>query len=325
MKRIERRFVLSDSSVNCYGYRVLTSGCQLDKFNPSVGYLMHNRDKGVAVRWVDLKVEGDQLTGIPLINDTLHPDLAQQIEDGFYNAASIGKIVPEDMDDSAALRLPGQDGPTLTKWYFKECSIVDIPGNSNALGQLYHDDGTVLRDLCANPFIVGADCKGGLQSAPTPQPTKNQEKMALLLTAASLAALGLPEGAAQQDADLRISTLADLAAKYGAATAELAALKADTSSRRIAAAVDKAMAERRVTKAAADQLALAYAGNPEGLESLLAAMAPQSLITDKLAAEPQGLPERFRGKTFNDLYLSGDLEALKSQHPEWYLTLKNAK
>lgn len=35
MIRINREFCLTDSTVNCYGYRLLTSGLQLDRSRPS--------------------------------------------------------------------------------------------------------------------------------------------------------------------------------------------------------------------------------------------------------------------------------------------------
>jgi hypothetical protein len=60
-KKIDRDFCLSDSTVNCYGFRLLTSGCQLERFNPPIGYLMHERQKGVACRWEDLRIEGDMV------------------------------------------------------------------------------------------------------------------------------------------------------------------------------------------------------------------------------------------------------------------------
>ena len=59
MKRIDREFCLTDSSVNCYGYRLLTDGLEIDRFRPPVGFLMHDRDKGVAVQWTDFRREGD--------------------------------------------------------------------------------------------------------------------------------------------------------------------------------------------------------------------------------------------------------------------------
>lgn len=135
-KKINKEFVLSDSSVNVYGFRLLTSGYVMDEFvkNP-IGYYMHTPDDGVLMRWEDIRLDGDRIIGKPSIN-MLHPRgdrTATEIEEGFLNAASMGKICVleytlEDNPDDA-------ENPVLvaTRWYNKECSIVDNPGNRNAM------------------------------------------------------------------------------------------------------------------------------------------------------------------------------------------------
>ena len=45
-KKIERQYVLSDSSVNEYGFRLLTSGYQLDAFQKkSIPIVIHANEK----------------------------------------------------------------------------------------------------------------------------------------------------------------------------------------------------------------------------------------------------------------------------------------
>jgi hypothetical protein len=309
-KKIDRDFCLSDSTVNCYGFRLLTSGCQLERFNPPIGYLMHERQKGVACRWEDLRIEGDRLLGKPVINTTDFPNLAQQIEDGFYTAASVGHIEPDDMDDSPAMRLAGQSGPTVTRWSFRECSIVDIPGNSNALALFYDKNGNVIRDLSAEPFA------STIPADNTPKTTQ----MAIQLSAAVLAALSLPADATQEAAEVKIIGLAARANQYDHAALELKNLRSEVNKTRVDACLEKGMSERRLTKAVSDQLALSYAENPAGLEALVAAMPVQPIITTQLHAGE--IPERFRGKTYDEMYMSGELEALKKECPEYFKTLK---
>ena len=41
MIKVGKEFLLTDDSVNCYGYRLLTSGLILEKFNPPIGFFMH--------------------------------------------------------------------------------------------------------------------------------------------------------------------------------------------------------------------------------------------------------------------------------------------
>src|SRR4051812_37015526 len=139
-KKTDRQYVLSDSSVNEYGFRLLTSGYQLTTFqkNP-IGYYMHRREDGIALKWDDLHIEDDTITGVPVINlsNARGEQTCDEAENGFLNAASMGHIVVVEYSTDPELMLPGQTGPTITKWYNKECSLVDIPGNCNALTKLY--------------------------------------------------------------------------------------------------------------------------------------------------------------------------------------------
>lgn len=136
MQKVEKEFILSDSTLNCYGFRLLTSGYMMDEFkkNP-IGYYMHQREKGVAVRWDELTIKGDKVTAKPVINlsTARGQQIVDEVNNGFLNAASMGHIIVLDSSDDPSLMLPGQTGPTITKWYNKECSLVDIPGNSNSL------------------------------------------------------------------------------------------------------------------------------------------------------------------------------------------------
>ena len=139
-KKIDRQYVLSDSTVNEYGFRLLTSGYQIDSFqkNP-IGYYMHRREDGIALKWDDLHIEDDKILGTPIINlsNGRGEQTCSEAENGFLNAASVGHIVVLEYSMDKEMMLPGQTGPTITKWYNKECSMVDIPGNQNALTLLY--------------------------------------------------------------------------------------------------------------------------------------------------------------------------------------------
>lgn len=129
-----KQFVLSDESLNSYGFKVLTRGINIDNFlqNP-VMYYNHERFSGVIGRWESVKKKGSQLLGAPVFDekDTLGAKIAGKVKDGFIKAASIGidKVVIEQIN-----------GETIvTSCVLVECSVCDIPSNKNAL-MLYHDD-----------------------------------------------------------------------------------------------------------------------------------------------------------------------------------------
>lgn len=281
MKKIDIDFCISDDSVNVYGYRLLTSGFDASKFNPPVGFLMHDREKGVAVRWEDIRCEEGKIFARPVVNDELFPTLAEQIEGGFYNAASVGHIVALEIDESDASKLEGQTGPTVTKWFCRECSIVDIPGNYNAIARLYDESDNLLHDLSAN-LIPDADLAA--QNAHIKSLTERAELAELKA-----------EKAERAYADLRSTVAAD----------------------KINAMVATAINDRRITPALAEQLKADYADNPEKLSALLDKMQTHPLLTERIEAN-KGVPPHLQGRSLRDLYISGELEAVKRDYPEYY-------
>jgi len=309
MKKIDREFLLTDDSVNCYGYRLLTSGLQLDRFDPPIGFFMHEREQGVAVRWEDLAVRNNALYGKPVVDDSRFPDLVKQIEDGFYSAASVGHIVALEMSEEPSLKMEGQTGPTVTKWFPRECSIVDIPGNYNAVAQskLFDEDNNVLMDLSDK------------------QTNSFMEKRTITIEA--LLAIGLPNLVAESTSEQAVQIIKDLVDKatrtdqaeadLHSLQAEMTSLKEQVTAEKISAIVEKALADHKVNAAMADKLKKDYATNPAGLEALVAAMPAQTTITAQLKADE--LPEKYKGKTWHDLYMQeGALEDIKKNYPSYY-------
>lgn len=308
MRKVDKEFLLTDDSVNCYGYRLLTSGLRLEKFNPPIGFFMHNRETGVAVRWEDLTIRNNALYGKPVIDESKFPNLAKQIEEGFYAAASVGHIValkwsenPEDMVD-------GQTGPTITEWYPRECSIVDIPGNSNAVAQdrLFDEKGNVLMDLSDNK-----------------QNNINMETA--VITVEALMDLSIPNLASDASAEQALEViqgLAEKAEKYAAIEQELANLKAEmvnfkekTLSEKIDGVVFQAMADHKINLLTADRLKADYRDNYEGLRALLKAMPAQTSLAAQIKPE---FPAQYQGKTWQDLYKQGTLADVKKKYPDLY-------
>ena len=313
MTKIDREFRLSDETVNCYGYRLLTSGLMLERFSPAIGFLMHDREKGVAIRWEDLEVRDGALYGKPVVNDQLYPTLAREIEEGFYQGASVGHIVALEMSDEPSLKMEGQTGPTVTKWFPRECSIVDIPGNYNAvaLARLYDDSNdNVLMDLSEN--------------------LNNNKMDKPIITIASLLTLGLADLTAESTTEQVMEALKDLAAKAARAEeaeknladlrTEIEAMKAKATSEKVNSIIAGALADHKMSKEMAERLKADYANNAEGLEALVAAMPKQTMVSGQLNAHQT--PEKYLGKSYNDLYASGELDAVKREYPDLYAKLR---
>lgn len=308
-KKIEKEYCLTDNSVNCYGYRLLTEGFLMDRFKPAIGYLMHKREGGVAVKWEDFRQEGDKLFAKPVINTANYPNLADEIEAGFYDAASVGHIVAIELSADDSMKLEGQTGPTVTKWFCRECSIVDIPGNYNALAKLYDDGDNVLADL--------SDSKKSLNIF-------DQKMDKPTMTVAMFAALNLMADATQAQVDVAFADLLAKAKKHDEMKTELENLKAQQTKDKVEALIASGKSEGKLTNELAAELEQSYKDNPDGLKNLLAKMPKQTRVTgDK--ANLSDVPEKWRGKTYRELYVSGELQALKAECPEYYEQLKTAK
>ncbi len=286
-KKIERQYILSDSTVNEYGFRLLTSGYQMEAFqkNP-IGYYMHRREDGIVLKWEDLHVEDDKVLGIPVINLSNGRGIqtCDEAENGFLNAASVGHIVVLEYSTDPEMMLPGQTGPTITKWYNKECSLVDIPGNCNALTRLYDAQENELN--LADLQIVSPAVKIIQQSL-------TRELKSLLHLA--------------EDADDRIltATVEKLAAKANELEADKGNLLNDKHSLQqqvddlisarnkseISAILDRALEDKKVTIELRDKLANDYATNPLGLKSLVAAMPAYRSIAEYLKNNQQDRSE----------------------------------
>ncbi len=133
-------FVLSDESLNSYGFVVLTSGIDTSQFerNPVMLY-MHNRDGNVIGRWENIRKQGKRLLGDAVFDDSteLGSTVKKQVEKGFLRCVSIG------IEETSTEFLNGVQ--TVTKCRLIEVSIVDIPGNSNAVKLFRRSGGFVYR------------------------------------------------------------------------------------------------------------------------------------------------------------------------------------
>lgn len=320
-KKIDKEFCLTDNSVNVYGYRLLTEGLDLAQYkkNP-IGFLMHDREGGVIVKWEDLRIEADKLFGKPVINLS-HPkgeDIAAQVENGFINAASMGKIVVVEASDDKDLMLPGQTGPTVTKWFPREISFVDIPGNHNALANLY--------DINDNELNLADFVK--------PKPT---EMSKILLTAVMLTALNLSDKSSEDDANKAFQDLLDNAGKVPGLEKDLADkqialdekenalkdLKAASVTKEVQDLLAKGEADKKLTKAMSTQLAETFKENPTGLKNLIDATPAQVVVTEQLDGQ-KDLAD-LEGQSWDDLYAADKLEAVRNKFPDLYEKLRSEK
>lgn len=168
------KFILSDESINSYGFRVITSGINLAAFkkNPVMFY-NHDRRLMPIGKWKNIEVEGSKLTAEAEFdeNDELAQKVKGKVEAGILNATSIGMTILAFSDDPKDL-IKGQTRATVTKSDLFEASIVDIPSNKNAL-KLSFENGIQLSGNIQDEYLNNV--------LPILKPTFNMHKIALSL------------------------------------------------------------------------------------------------------------------------------------------------
>lgn len=129
-------FVLHDESVNTYGFRMLTSGANLEEFRKNPVLFLNHKDWELPIgRWENIRIEGARILADAVFdeNDEEAIKVMKKVEADFVRMASVGAWPPEEVSDAPELKLPGQTMPTVTRWTVREASVVTIGANHNAL------------------------------------------------------------------------------------------------------------------------------------------------------------------------------------------------
>lgn len=141
MAKTNHTFIVSDESVNSYGFRILTAGINTEHFikNPVMFYI-HERKSGIIGRWENIRIEDGKLLADAVFDesDPVGKRVKEQVESGFLRSASIG------IENPVKEAVNGID--TVTRCELKEISIVDMPSNMNAV-KLYRKSGKVVYRL----------------------------------------------------------------------------------------------------------------------------------------------------------------------------------
>ena len=254
---MSKRVRITNESVNSYGFRVLTSGIDLEQYrrNPVLLY-MHER--GNVIGYVkDLQVENGEVTGELVFDEASELSIRckKQFGVGSLRMVSVG-LDPKETSGAPELLLEGQTRPTVTKSKLVEVSLVDIGANDDAIRM--YNEGTAIElgkdGNCLLPL---------LSNNPINQTTMDLKKLALQL--------GLPETA---DEATVLAKIAELQKEAGANVT----LKAENDKLKLAGIttlVDKAITEKKITVENKEHfLNLGKTIGAEELEKTLAAMSP---------------------------------------------------
>lgn len=152
-KKTMKRIVISDESINSYGFWVVTSGIELEAFLKNPVMLWNHIRVGLGVvddllpigYWKDLRLENGVLTGEPVFDETdeFAVKIKKKYEAGILNACSMG-FMPKEWSDAPEMLKEGQTRATVTRCRLMEISICDIPSNANSTVVLYDENSKII-------------------------------------------------------------------------------------------------------------------------------------------------------------------------------------
>ena len=305
-----KRVRISNESVNCYGFRVLTAGIDVEQYkrNPVLLY-MHER--GNVVGYVnDLKVENDEITGELMFDCASEQSerCQKQFEFGSLRMVSAGLEIIETSEDPAML-VPGQTRPTITKSRLFEVSVADVGANDDAI--VLEKDGKRIMlskdGTCGLPLITHNNN----------QSNKDMEQKVIALQ------LGLLETATENEINAKLAQLKALQQENETLKVE----KQTLAEARIAQLVDTAIAEKRLDVQHKEQFVkLGGQIGAEELEKTLQAMKPQVKLSAMLGHQGSA-PGSASEKTYTKLseVPADELVKLRADNVEEYKRLYEAE
>ena len=296
-------FILTDESVNCYGYRVLTSGAELDRFrqNPVMLYSHDNHLLPIGT-WQNLRVEGTRLLADAAfdLDDPFAAEVARKVEAGILRCCSIGFDIIEVSDDQSLL-LPGQTQGTVTRWQLLECSLCAIGANPAAMklvaGQ--HITLSYLNNQTNQTTPTNQNNQSNNNQNQTTMP--NQENQELTQMRQELATLRQQNQTLAQERD------------------QLRQAAQQARDGEINHLLSAAIADGRLSEAERPHWDKLLHADHDSATAALAALTPRSSLSRQL--RENGSHSEFAGKSWNDLDRAGRLAAFKEQDPEAFRQL----
>ena len=301
------RVRITNERLNSYGFRILTSGGDLDQYrrNPVLLY-MHERGKVIGIV-KDLKVENDEVTGELVFDEAtdLSRQCKKQFEIGSLRMVSVG-IDPLETSDAKELLVEGQTRPTVTKWKLVEVSLVDIGANDDAIAM--KGDGTVIE------LGKDGDCMLPLLN----NKPNNQETMDLKAIALKL---GLAETA---DESAVLAKIAELQEEAGAAVK----LRSENDTLKLAGIttlVEGAIAEKKIGADKKEQfIELGKKVGTDELKNTFEAMSPQVKLSEVVHSGGNAGGGESEYKKLSDVP-ADKLVELREKEPETYKRLYKAE
>lgn len=246
----KKRFVLNDESVkNTYGFRVLTSGIKLDRFNTNPVCLNNhsNNTKDVLGEWINIEIKDGVLSAEPDFDteDADGKEVVRKVDAGRIKGCSMGIIFDPDKMLFTAGEL------ILSESELLEGSIVAVPSNANSI-TLYTTDGVMMNENEVKNLCLSL---GTPENKPNTNTNFNMKK--ILLSAMAFHALGFAQNTQSIEEPELDKAVMDLKATADKSALELEKTKRElkayqdaeqiTKTQNIDKMVDLAVQEGRIT------------------------------------------------------------------------------
>lgn len=316
----KRTFILHDESVNTYGFRMLTSGANLEEFRKNPVMLLNHDDWKMPIgRWENIRIEGTQILADAVFDeaDPRAVEVQKKVDTDFLRMASIGAWAQE-TSDAYDLMLPGQTSPTVTKWTAREASIVTIGANHNALA-LYDSKGNLVN--------MGSFLKPDNTPTATMEYTEVQENLFNNNDMGKLTqVLNLSDSASEADIVGKVNELIannDRLQKENKTLADaIDAQKAEQKKKeqeQAVALVDAAVKDGRIDAKGKESFLAMFDRDFTGAKAALEAIPTRQSVTAQIQSGAQRVDMGdWKSKTWDELDRAGKLTELKDNHPDVY-------
>lgn len=316
----KRTFILHDESVNTYGFRMLTSGGNLEEFRKNPVMLLNHDDWKMPIgRWENIRIEGTQILADAVFDeaDPRAVEVQQKVDTDFLRMASIGAWAQE-TSDAYDLMLPGQTSPTVTKWTAREASIVTIGANHNALA-LYDSKGNLVN---MGSFLKPDNTPTATMEFTELQDTFNNKRNMGKLTQV----LNLSDSASEADIVGKVNELIannDRLQKENKTLADaIDAQKAEQKKKeqeQAVALVDAAVKDGRIDAKGKESFLAMFDRDFNGAKAALEAIPTRQSVTAQIQSGTQRVDMGdWKSKSWDEIDRAGKLTQLKDNHPDLY-------
>ena len=304
-----KSFVLSDESVNAYGFRLLTAGGNLEQFRRNPVMYMNHADWSLPIgRWENIRLDGERILADPVfdMDDEVAREVAGKVERGFLKMASVGVRVIE-RSEEPSLMLPGQKLPTVTKWQLREVSIVGIGANHNAV-RLFDENDKELND---NDILKLFDKPNPINF------TKMNEELLKLLNLSDKATASEQTDAVRlilADKQKAEDKNKELAGKLAITEKE----KADARKAEAVELTDKAIKSGKLDAKAREKTLGLFDKDFEAAKLMLESIPERKSLKDAVTEADKTELEKLVALSWDELDRKGLLQILKDKYPDNY-------